>query len=326
MRDVDRGLSLAMAGALALLTGLGACGGNSNSEVSTGGSGGTAGTTGAAGQAGTSGGTGTGGSGGDCAPRATFTEASHEVLSVTWPAGSATTAGSGKVHVWGKTVFTVSGNTLSGSLQACGTVLPSATLSGLVGGGMILIEVPPAAWDSSHQAQFQVDGTQSGWSVGSTLMYGYAALIGFTMTDGATAAWPSSYTGITMTTDPDGDGNPGLTSIPRSSTGYVLPPTSALGALGVGSRADQVYLVIRHVASMMLSRTSCTDASGTVDFTHFDNHVIGCHVSGGGACSSSEVQFIDDNRTIYAVTSATIATKIVADGATCADVRAALPM
>lgn len=324
MRDADPGTRLAMAAALALLTS--ACGASSNSEVSTGGSGGTAGGAGAGGQAGTSSSTGTGGAGGDCASRATFTEASHEVLSVTWPAGSATTAGTGQVHVWGRTVFTVNGTKLSGALQACGTALPPATLSGLVGGGMILIEIPLTAWDSSHQAQYQVDGAQSGWGVGSTLMYSYAALIGFTMTDGATATWPSSYTGITMSADPDGDGNPGLTSIPRSSAGYVLPPTSALGALGVGARADQLYLVIRNVASTMLSRTSCTDAAGTVNFMHFDNHVIGCHVSGGGACSSSEVQFIDENRTIYSVTSATITTKVVADGATCADVRAALPM
>jgi hypothetical protein len=40
----------------------------------------------------------------------------------------------------------------------------------------------------------------------------------------------------------------------------------------------------------------------------------------------SEVNFVDQNRTIYAVTGATAQTKIVADAATCADVRAALPM
>jgi hypothetical protein len=205
-------------------------------------------------------------------------------------------------------------------------VLPPAGLSGLVGGGMVLIEIPNSAWDASQQPQFQVDGTQTSWDAGGTISYSYAALLGFTMADPATAAWPASYTGISMTTDPDGDTNPGMTATPRSSSGYVLPPTSALGALGVGSRADQLYLVIRNVVSTMLTRSSCEDASGTATVMHFDNHVIGCHVSGGGACSSTEVKFIDDNRTIYSVTSATITTKIVADGASCADVRAALPM
>ena len=53
---------------------------------------------------------------------------------------------------------------------------------------------------------------------------------------------------------------------------------------------------------------------------------MGCHVSGGDDCESSEINFIDTNRTIYEIVSATAQTKIVAETATCADVRAALPM
>jgi len=317
----------------AVLVGGAACGGNSNSEVSNGGtkgggtggadSGGRGGTTSASG--GTSGGS-SGGSSGACATRTSFTEASHEILNVTWPAGTATTAGSGQVHLWGKTVYTVNGGTLSGSLQPCGTILPPAALTALVGGGMIQIEIPSAAWDSAQQPKFQIDGTQTGWNAGSVMSFSYAALLGFTIADPVTAPWPASYTGVTMTTDPDGDMNPGLTSVPRGSGDFVLPPTSALGALGIGSRADKVYLVIRHVVSAMLTRTSCDEASGPATFMHFDNHVVGCHVSGGAACSASEVKFIDDNRTIYAVTSGTMTTKVVPDGATCAEVRALFPM
>jgi len=334
------------AAALVALLGGGTACGNSNSEVSNGGTKGSGGATGTGGVGGSAAGTGgaanggrggapsaSGGAGGSsaggsgaCAPRTSFTEASHEVLNVTWPSGTATTAGSGQVHLWGKTVYTVSGGTLSGSLQACGTVLPPAGLTGLVGGGMILIEIPTAAWESPEQAKFQIDGTQTGWDAGSVMSFGYAALLGFTIPDPATASWPMSYTGITTTTDPDGDMNPGLTSVPRGTGDYVLPPTSALGALGIGSRADKVYLVIRHVVSAMLTRTSCDEASGPATFMHFDNHVVGCHVSGGAACSASEVKFIDDNRTVYAVTSGTMTTKVVPDGTTCADVRAALPM
>ena len=40
----------------------------------------------------------------------------------------------------------------------------------------------------------------------------------------------------------------------------------------------------------------------------------------------SEVNFVDSQRSIYTVAGATAQTKIVADGATCTDVRAALPM
>jgi len=255
-----------------------------------------------------------------------FTEASHAVLDVTWQAGSATMAGSGQVHLWTRNVFNVAGNKLTGTLQACGSVLPPTGLSGLVGGGMILIEIPNAAWDAPTMAHYAAEGTQTGWNAGSTVTYDYAVLVGLDSTSSATAAWPTSYTGVMGANDPDGDNIPGLTAVPRNGGGYVLPPTSAIGAVLGGSRADKLSIVTRNVASPMLTRTSCDEASGTANVTRFDNHVIGCHVSGGGDCDPSQIKFIDDNRTVYMVGSATIKTKIVADGATCADVRAALPM
>ena len=92
------------------------------------------------------------------------------------------------------------------------------------------------------------------------------------------------------------------------------------------SRADQVYIATRQVTSASLARTACDQASGTATFAHFNNHVVGCHVMGGDDCQPTEVNFIDQNRTIYEITSATARTKIVAETATCADVRAALPM
>ena len=165
------------------------------------------------------------GRGGECAPRATYTEASHLIVNVTWPAGTASVKGSGQLHIWGKAVFTATGNTLSGTLQACGIVLPATTLTALGGGGMIQIEVPTDAWDAPSMPHFQVDGTQTGPNLGDTLSYSYAALVGFTMADPATAPWPSSYTGITMTNDAEGDMNAGLTAVPRSGGGYTLPPT-----------------------------------------------------------------------------------------------------
>jgi hypothetical protein len=298
----------------ALLALAGACGSSSNSEVMTG----TGGTTGTAGTTGTG---GTGG-GGPCAPRTRFTEASHLIVNVTWPAGIAALGGSGQVHLWGKVVFTASGNTLSGTLQACGITLPPTMLTALGGGGMIQIEVPTAAWDAPSMPRFQVDGTQTGWNVGSTLNYNYAALVGFTMADGATASWPASYTGITMTNDADGDSNPGLTAIPRGGVGYTLPPTSILQS----ARADQLYIVTRQVTAATLTRTACDQTSGGATFTHFNNHVVGCHVMGGAACTADAVSFIDMNRTVYEIVSATAQTQIIAETATCADVRAALPM
>jgi hypothetical protein len=205
-------------------------------------------------------------------------------------------------------------------------VLPPTSLTALVGGGMILIEIPNTAWDAPSMPTFQLQQTQTGWNVGSMLNNSYAVMIGYTMANGATADWPASHTGVAMTADSDGDMNPGLTALPRNGGGYVLPPTSTIGALLNGPRADRLYLVTRNVASNAMTRTSCDESSGTSTFMHFDNHVLGCHVSGGAECKSDEVDFIDTNRTKYVVTSATIETKVVADAATCADVRAALPM
>jgi hypothetical protein len=311
----------ALAASLALS---GACGSSSDSEVERDGAAGVSGAAGATGGAGTAGAAGAAGAagGGACAPRATFTEASHLIVNVTWPPGTASMGGSGQVHLWGKLVFTASGNTLSGILQACGIVLPPTTLTALGGGGMIQIEVPSAAWDAPSMPRFQVDGTQTGWNVGSTLSYGYAALVGFSIADPTTAPWPPRSTDITMTSDAEGDMNAGLTAVPRSGGDYKLPPTSLLQL----SRADQVYIVTRQVTAATLTRTACDQTSGSATFAHFNNHVVGCHVSGGDDCSPGETNFIDTNRTIYEIVSATAQTKIIAETATCADVRAALPL
>jgi len=155
-----------LAALLALAAACGGCGSSSNSQVNPDAAAGTSGTAGAAGTAGS---TGAGGSGGECPPLAAYTEASHLIVNVSWPAGTASMKGDGQLHVWGKTAFTVNGNTLSGTLQACGIVLPATTLTALGGGGMIQIEVPTASWDAPSMPHFQVDGTQSGWSLGPSL-------------------------------------------------------------------------------------------------------------------------------------------------------------
>ena len=301
----------------ALLALSGGCGSSSNSEVNRDGA---AGATGVAGTTGTGGAAGTGG--GSCAPRTTYTEASHLIVNVSWPAGTASLRGDGQLHVWGKVVYTANGNTLSGTLQACGISLPPTTLNALGGGGMIQIEVPNDKWEAPSMPRFQVDGTQTAWDIGATLNFNYVALIGFTMADAATAAWPASYTDIPMTNDAEGDMHVGLTAVPRSGAGYTLPPTSLLQT----SRADMVYIVIRQVTSATLTRTACDQASGSAMFMHLDNHVVGCHVMGGSDCLPDNIKFIDMNRTIYEITGATAQTKVVADTATCAEVRAALPM
>lgn len=310
----------------------GAAGRNSGGSPAAGGNAGTGGgaptggaPTGGAGTGATSsGGSSDGGSSGGCPERRTYTEAAHAVLEVTWPAGAASLAGHGQAHIWTKTSLTVNGNAITGQMQICGSVLPATMLGSALGGASILMDIPDAAWDAPGMATTPVTGTQTGAGIGATTSESYVVLTGFDMADAATAPWPASYSAITMTRDPDGDSLPGLTAIPRKGGTYILPPTSAVAAaLGVG--ADRVSLVTRSAVSHVVTRTSCDEAMGTATFAHFDNHIIGCHVSGGSACAPAEVMFLDDNRPIYTVVSATVKTKIMADTATCAAIRTALP-
>jgi hypothetical protein len=118
-------------------------------------------------------------------------------------------------------------------------------------------------------------------------------------------------------TDDDGDGFPGITANPKSDpcTGggaactYTYPPTS-LTAFAVPPLADQVYIVSRNELSLSGMRmNSCTQGSGTAKITLFDNHVVGCHATAStsatgtttpaATCTSAQVAFLDDNRTIY---------------------------
>ena len=64
--------------------------------------------------------------------------------------------------------------------------------------------------------------------------------------------------------------------------------------------ADKVYIVSRNRFSLAGVRTDCQKGSGKASITLFDNHVVGCHIAGGSACTSAQVQFLDQSRPVYA--------------------------
>lgn len=342
--------------ALASLIG---CGGSSNSEVKadggsggstsggsggstsggsggmTGGSGGTGGS--AMGTGGTAAGTGgmmgaDGGTGGmagaKCPTQTAFTLAVHVILDATWPATTATNMGTGKIHLWNRAKFTANGLMLMGETASCGSVLPPFDLnfagSVVTGGSKVSIDVPNSVWDTPTIPKFPNSGTISGWDAGSTIkIVPTVALVGLHMDD-PMAAWPMSYTGV-MAVDADGDGKPGFTAVPKDGNGFVAPPT-ALGIFGSAPSADKVYLATRTIVQLDGKMDSCTTQSGTAAVTFFDSHVVGCHVKGGADCTAAQTDFVDSSRTDYKITGGTFTSKQVADAATCADVRAALPM
>jgi hypothetical protein len=231
------------------------------------------------------------------------------------------------VHLWSRAAYTATGNDLTVELTACGSVLPDAPLSVagalVTGGDTVLIEFPDRIWDDLTTDPVVVTGTQSGNGVGSTLQYSFISLLGVTFDDEA-APWPDSGLGMNAE-DVDADDKPGYSAVPlEDGAGTVLPPTG-LGVLGSAPSVDVVYLVSRQGVAMDGMRTACDAHSGSVAVDHFDNHVVGCHIKGGSDCNEEEVDFVDQSRMIYEVTSASYEAKQVADGASCGEVRAAVP-
>jgi hypothetical protein len=327
----------------------GGSGGSSGSSGSSGGSGGSSGGSGSSsgGSSGSSGGSGgssgsSGGSdydGGMCMSSTSLTVASNINISVTWPATTAGDSGTGSVHVWLLSKFTANGNMFTGNSQTCGLSLPDLDLNGLgtiaAGGSKVQIQIPASVWSAPSMPTYASTGSQTQWGPPGTFTINPTlALIGLAFpssVDPTTYAWPSStwsFPSGTTYPDSDGDGNPGITASPLNGNGYVLPPT-AIGIGGSAATADKVYLATRTQVSLSGNWTSCSDLSGSADVSNFDNHVVGCHINGGSACTTgaanTQADFIDQNRTVYAPTSATFVATVLPSTGTCADALSALP-
>jgi len=251
-----------------------------------------------------------------CAARTSFVLGAHITVGVSWPGTLGTAAGSGEFNLWNLYRVTVDGNAITTSISPCGSELPPLTFSALVGGGQSLIEIPTSVWDITDFPRFAGTGSIAGFEPGSAFGTQPAvSLVGLTMGD-PSAAWPNSYTDVT-TTDPDADGNPGITAIPASGDGFTSPPVSI-----IGPRVDQVNIVSRTATQLSGTFSSCTELSGSATLELFDNHVVGCRTVEGDACSDTQTDFVDSNRTVYEVEEGgTFTARILDEAATCADVR-----
>jgi hypothetical protein len=258
----------------------------------------------------------TGGTRSDSCP-GEYTVATHITMNVNWVSSLAVTAGKGQVHIWSKSRFSPSDSGQNVESRSCGSVLPVITTSAIAGSKKILPEIPDNAWDSTSMPTFTGTATRKG---GVLTVSPGVALIGLTL-DVPTGPWPavSGVVGI----DHDGDGALGLTAIPREGGEFVTPPTS----IAQITRADKLYLAIRNIMTLTSMVDGCLDSySGTANVTNFESHIIGCHVKGGGECTTTQRDFVDSNRTIYNVDQALFAAQRVDAAATCADIRALLPV
>ncbi len=264
--------------------------------------------------------------GDDCPVQAMGTAGTHIVANVSWSATTGVIAGEGELHIWTRSVMTFDGNDVTAEVSPCGSSVPEIERSALLGGGLVKLEVPNTVWDAPEMPTFNASGSISGFNPGATIMMDpVASLIGASMSDPMGGSWPASgqeLSGI----DHDGNGYPGITTVPKDTPPYTLPPVDLIGAiLPNGERADQLYIATRSIIQLSGTRSSCESASGSANISKFDTHVVGCHLKSGGQCSAAQANFVDENRMLYQIDGASYTMKKVADGASCSDVRAALP-
>jgi hypothetical protein len=275
---------------------------------------------------------------------------------VSWPAAvtsgvTVTTAGTGNIQLVLLSHETTGADAgaHTGTSRTCATVLPAVQFASGVNGfvgipsgdtGYLEISLPDSLWDNITRTT-NISGSSTGWNPGSVVTtnasvgaVGLAAASSFV---NPATAWPAACTsnctpnGVFMMSDlsnDDGDGNPGVTVLGvkmlNGTNDYILPPVSASPG---GASADKIYIASRTELSVSSTRQDCDTGTGTANVTLFDNHVVGCHLTTGAACTSAEASFLDTNRVVYTLkTGATVNTKQIRNNPnpTCAQARSAV--
>jgi hypothetical protein len=275
------------------------------------------------------------GGGGECPenPDKYALTGNHIVAQISWPANIGVEAGSGTLHIWTMTELhwdqvNADGSVpVVGKVQPCGSVIPALTKTFLAGGGQVQTVIPDAVWDAPGMPEFTANGVLGGFGPGATVsMQPVTSLVGATLPDPDNSPWPAKGSELSGF-DHDGDGQPGIKALPRTDAGFSAPPLSLEGALNPnGPRASELFLATRTRVQLDGQRDSCATASGPAAVHLFESHVIGCRRNDGSICSSTESDFIDSNQPAFTIGGATYTMAQLPDGATCADVRAALPM
>jgi hypothetical protein len=246
-------------------------------------------------------------------------------LQVTWPSSLTLAAGSGTLGFWVIVKGTQSGNTIPVTMVPCEITIPDFQSSAAGGNEPYGLTFPNSLFDhtpSSYLPTTSATVALGGTSPGSTYSVpAVAFLVGLSMTNPTTDAWPSTPEMVTQV-DMDEDTKPGVTAPYKSGAPYDFVPVN----LSKSARSDEAYLASRLAASFSGTISAgCTSISGTATVTHFDTHIVGCELSGGaGDCAQADSDFTDSNKPAYAAGSATLSLVKIPDAGTCADVRAAL--
>ena len=247
----------------------------------------------------------------------TYTRAARSALEISWPETLASTAGTGTFVTWARVTYTKGADgTLEMESHPCGSLMPVATLSDLVGGLKSAAQVPQTAFDSPNMPTTRATIMQR---EDRSLTFRSGAPLG-TMLSDPDAEWPSAERLVPV--DHDGDGLPGVTSVPLEGPEYLAPPTS----ISLSEFLDRLYLATRLRVQVSLTPACSGTAVGTIEPRAFNSTVVGCHVKDRDDCDETELQFIRDHRPNYTLGKSGTWTEVeVPEDASCADVRAALP-
>jgi hypothetical protein len=257
---------------------------------------------------------------------ATGTWALKIATPVKWNASFVIQGGTGTIVNYVKSTRTQTGLDVSDSAKLCGIELPPYQSTATFGGEKYGTSFPDAVFEAASMPTFTLAGTVSAAGPGASFTSpASAALVGASLANPTTDPWPSNGASLTAV-DADGDGNPGISTVPTTGTGFVDPPLNPARSV----RAGKVFAAFRQVLTATGTVTTCDriDGKGKIATINnkpaIDQHVLGCQHEDGAACSASEFKLLDGAAPVYAPTDdATITMVKIADNASCADVRAA---
>jgi hypothetical protein len=267
------------------------------------------------------------------------TWASRLTIDVTWApqglTGIILASGSGQIKQWIKGVRTQTGTATSDATVVCGIDLPDFQSTVVIGSETYGVRFPDSLFDGpdgggGYLPTFTVSAALSGLTPGSSYSTTTtAALLGLTMAQPTTGAWPST---VSTSVDMDKDGKSGVTANAAQGSPYSDIPTGIPAPFQPIVRANKLYLAIRQVTVVTGTVTDCDHMTGTVSIPQIsskyaiDSHVMGCALTAGGDCSSTQASFVDNTQPVFTPSGSSDFQSVrLPTGASCADVRAALP-
>jgi len=245
--------------------------------------------------------------------------------------------GTGTIKQWIKGVRLQHGSQLEDTTVVCGIQLPDFRGTLVVAGQTYGVLFPDSLFDGMGLPSFKVDAMVGSSAPGAAFSASAsAAMLGLTLTNPTTDAWPAN---VETATDPDNDGTPGVTA--SVAQGPVPPPSDAgsYSYIAVGIPApfqpvevsQKLRLAIRQITEVTGTVVDCDHISGAATIPQIagayaiNSHVIGCELLDGGDCSEAQASFVDNTQPVFAPSGTTSYTSVrLPAGATCATVRAAL--